>query len=287
MRPTQLNVAEVARLRGNITSSVLPTMFLGSWRRRRYGLSMLFVATTVCAIGFGAWRYVHRVNAAKAEYNTAQGFHWALYGLAEWDAKLGRLPKSVVRDSADTPLSSWRFLVAWSHTTAMQHEADYRRHWNAAPNAQLASNCDVGGAFCIGSEWSGRSCFETNVMAVVGPGTAFDDAVVQTLASLEPDQIVLVEVSQTDVHWMEPGDVDVEEVEELLKAKSGRRIGGNFPQGFHVAFADGEVWFLRADVPYQRLAKFLTKSSAKAHRREAVLEPYMLDIERERKWMLN
>jgi hypothetical protein len=47
-----------------------------------------------------------------------------------------------------------------------------------------------------------------------------------------------------------------------------------------VVFADGQVWFLSADIPLEDVRKFLTIDGAKKHDREQVLGPYALSRSR-------
>ncbi len=49
---------------------------------------------------------------------------------------------------------------------------------------------------------------------------------------------------------------------------------GPVGDGFHVLFADGAVWFLRADVPLAEVKKFFTIEGSKQYDREVVLKPY-------------
>jgi hypothetical protein len=51
---------------------------------------------------------------------------------------------------------------------------------------------------------------------------------------------------------------------------------GYFPGGFHVAFADTEVWFLDNDIPRDLLAKFCTIEGAKELDRDEVLGEWRL-----------
>jgi hypothetical protein len=79
--------------------------------------------------------------------------------------------------------------------------------------------------------------------------------------------ILFVEVAHSGVHWMEPGDITLEGMADSIRE-------GLDGDGFHVAFADGEVWFLSRDVPMANLRPFFTLDGARKHDREDILGPY-------------
>jgi hypothetical protein len=81
--------------------------------------------------------------------------------------------------------------------------------------------------------------------------------------------ILLVEIAHSGIHWMAPGDLSMDAIPESL-------VQGVEGDGFHVFFADGQVWFLSADVPLEEVKKFMTIDSAKNHDREQILGRYAL-----------
>ena len=114
----------------------------------------------------------------------------------------------------------------------------------------------------------------TGFVAVTGEGTAWPPtgtANLQRISLEVPQLIVLVHLWPSDIHWMEPRDLDCD---EFLKSvpKSGSTQPSEKCQA--VLFADGEIWSLREECPLQILAKFFTIEEAKLHDREAVLGPY-------------
>jgi prepilin-type processing-associated H-X9-DG protein len=52
--------------------------------------------------------------------------------------------------------------------------------------------------------------------------------------------------------------------------------GGVDGDGVHVLFADGSVWFLRAEVPAENLVRFFTIAGARQCDRESLLGPWRL-----------
>ena len=124
-----------------------------------------------------------------------------------------------------------------------------------------------------------KYCFfgnaDTNVMAVVGDGTAFDaNKERPAIRDLPKDLILIVEVKNTCVHWMEPGDLAVTEIGNAL-SRNGNGISlGTSDDGYHVGFVDGEVWLLSYRMPPGVLLKFCTPESAERYDRDNVLAEY-------------
>jgi hypothetical protein len=87
------------------------------------------------------------------------------------------------------------------------------------------------------------------------------------LSQLDADTILIVEVRNTGIHWMEPGDLDLRHLPQTIAADTSA-------DSFHVGFADGEVWLLDAKVPVDELRKFLTLEGARQWDRQSCLGPY-------------
>jgi hypothetical protein len=75
---------------------------------------------------------------------------------------------------------------------------------------------------------------------------------------------------------MQPGDFDIRTMPRSINAPDGRGISSRYRYGFHVIFADGEVWGLSHDTPFEELEKFFTIDGAKQHDRDIVLRPYVV-----------
>lgn len=95
------------------------------------------------------------------------------------------------------------------------------------------------------------------------------------LRDCESDMILLVESRNSGINWMEPRDFDIRTMPRTINAQDGSGISGHTKYGFHVLFADGEVWRIKHTIPFEELEKFFTQESAKRHDREKVLGPYV------------
>ena len=118
---------------------------------------------------------------------------------------------------------------------------------------------------------------DTNVMAIVGEGTAFE-TIQKIKNNYEYDfdsiifgecrsAILLIEAVDSGVHWGEPGDFEIETVtkEQLFPGDT---------KGILVGFCNQEVWYIERTVPMETLKHFMTVESSKEHDREKELSPY-------------
>ncbi len=191
----------------------------------------------------------------------------------------GGFPSSSSGSGDRTDMHSWRFTAHTSLTA----------YYGPSPTAPWPEDAE----YAVWDEERTRGMFSargfgisgipnpgghTDFFALYGSGTAF--TVYQKgsgnfLSGVESDAILLVECDR-EVHWIEPGDV---EIESILSSKSTSGLGdleGNYPGCFAVCFADGTVWFLKDSVPASEIRKFLTVESASNHDREEVLKDYVI-----------
>jgi len=141
---------------------------------------------------------------------------------------------------------------------------DYSQPWDSAAN-QYWSKLRVL-PYCWNAEESADR-LETNVLALTGPGTAFDEEHSSLFKDIPGNTVLLLEVAHSGLHWAAPGDIDCLKLADRLTA-------GFDGDGFHVGFADGQVWFLSADVPLSEVEKFFTIEGAQKNDREKILGPY-------------
>jgi hypothetical protein len=120
---------------------------------------------------------------------------------------------------------------------------------------------------------------EANAMAITGPGTAFNDGREPPMSPLQvpPSTILVVESRSTGIPWPSPGDLDIRDMPQTIGAANGKGISSRFAGGFHVLFADSQVWFLSDKIPFATLKNFFTVADAKNHDRERLLGPYVLE----------
>ncbi|MBN2295633.1 MAG: type II secretion system protein [Pirellulales bacterium] len=180
-------------------------------------------------------------------------------------------------DSSGKAIHRWRFqLVPYferlpTYPPAVEVNWDPSVHWDDPMHSRLRK---YPGFFCRFSGVDKTAPSETRTVAITGPGTAFEDGKTYKLEELPNDLIIIVETRNSGFHWMEPGDLDIRTMPRTIDAADGRGIAANIGDRFHVIFADGSVWQLSTDVPFEEIEKFLTIDGAKRYDRDEVLGDY-------------
>jgi hypothetical protein len=244
---------------------------------RRKRRTALIVAILVCAPllwGFGLWREGLRARHSDYYYSvTSQLFHIYL-GLQLYEHRDGHLPPATAPDPATGHPVSWRIEV-FEETLQDLRVGDvfYDREqvWHHSSNLRLQDNSAYYLLFSYSpTTSSGR--FATHYKAITGTGTAFDPERRRSLRDLPGDLVLVVWVANSETHWMEPGDLPIE---ELLTCEDPCEclIG---PLGCGVLFADGARWMLSPRLPFVELRKFFTIEDAAQNDRDKVLAPYRI-----------
>jgi len=257
--------------------------------RLRFGLRAIALGLLGLSCALAGIHYVvrrqqqlYRQQEQLDRDKVAEAMQYALLDLKFYDLRKGRLPAPVQFCRDGRPMCSWRVGLASTNLTRGSLLPDgtpigNRFPWNHPWFPYDSHDPRFGTYYCAGNRLGkGADPLQTTILAVVGKGTAFGQAASHSLRDLDGDTILLIEVSNSGVHWLEPGDLPLKEVSGLLRKESGRRIGGVFADGFHVGFADGQVWYLRRDVPFEAIREFLTVERAGRKQRDELLAPYAL-----------
>lgn len=158
----------------------------------------------------------------------------------------GSFPLAIVADESGTPMHSWRVLLL-PYLDQQELYAKYRfdEPWDGPNNRKLQHELDdlYGAVFQCPTKRDGPRRSTTDYVAVLGPTTFWPDSQPRSLhdfGSSYAKTILLVELRDSNIHWMEPRDITLE---ELLQRLSSQGDGAE-PLG-HVVKAQ---WPWRADV---------------------------------------
>lgn len=213
-------------------------------RMRQFDLKHLLLVVVVCSVVFTLLHFVLRAVAIARRSSGVHNFRIVHLALETYGDVNGHLPAPFSRDKDGQPACSWRFvtMVFWDRG----HFAEMPRpdlSWTAPPNAlwvpmRIDTLCFVP-----------NSC-TTSVAAITGRNTAFDPDRQRTLTELPNDIILIIEVRDLGVHWMQPGDLEMNDLarsSHLPDATS--KLFGTARDCFVVGFADSEVWVLTNTLP--------------------------------------
>jgi hypothetical protein len=152
----------------------------------------------------------------------------------------GSFPPASIADENGKPMHSWRVLIL----PYLGYPEEYGRYrfdepWNSPHNSKMERSAVA--AFRCASRARHHDSPMTDYVLIVGKDTAFPGARMTTLADMQdgPENTILVaEINDSNIHWMEPRDLDAETMSFLVNDKSRPSISAPHPRGPAVAFAD-------------------------------------------------
>ncbi len=168
--------------------------------------------------------------------------------LHNYSRDYGCFPPAYVADKDGRPMHSWRVLILpYMENRTLYKEYNFSEPWDGPNNKKILASRPCWGYTCISDQNANDSSSTcTSYAAVVGPGTAWPGSTSKKPAELAPaDQtIMLVEVTDADIPWTAPRDVDLSRASAMISSK-------HFPDtefffhttraGVNVAMADGSV----------------------------------------------
>ncbi|MFO1096149.1 MAG: DUF1559 domain-containing protein [Planctomycetaceae bacterium] len=155
----------------------------------------------------------------------------------------GRLPPAYIADEHGQPMHSWRvLLLPYLDQQSLYDQYRFDEPWNGPNNSKLAKvipevyQCPNEYGHAEGSHpW-------TSYVAVVGPHTLWPGAEPGQIDDIPDGQhrtLLLVEVHDSGIHWMEPRDLKLDEMNPQINSAGTLGISSVHPGVAHVIFADG------------------------------------------------
>ena len=258
-------------LLGIMVAAVL--LLIGVLVRHAASLSGVIVFV-LCALVFGmclfslllpAVRFAQETTRSEiCRYNLKQ----IAFALHSYHSSGGCFPPAYIAGPDGKPMHSWRVLIL-PHIgeQALYNKYDFAEPWDGPNNSKLAAPMPA--LFrCPGSEDENT----TDYVAVVGPETAWPGAKPATMDDIHDgtrQTIMLVEVANSSINWMEPKDVSFDQVRRTIDPASTPGVSHRHTLGYNyfyhdrpainVGFADGHVDILPLDISPENLASLLTR----------------------------
>lgn len=191
------------------------------------------VAAVVAAVA-ALWKYQVSEHKGAMKGMCSSRIKTLALALQNYRQAYGVFPPAYVASDDGTPMHSWRVLIL----PFLERDDYYRRYdfsqpWNSPENLELArSHPEVGREFQCPADLGGSEGW-TSYVAIVGPDTLWPGS--ESVSPKEPPSptsILLMETTQSGIHWMEPRDLDRDEATRAV-ATPGPHRGWR-----HVAFGD-------------------------------------------------
>jgi len=156
-------------------------------------------------------------------------------------------PPAYIADAEGRPMHSWRVLILpYMEQGQLYEEYRFDEPWDG-PNNKKLHDVIVPYYSCPSQNDPGTS---TNYLAVVGPGTAWPGTESVSFGDMKDgpeNTIVLVEVADSGIHWMEPRDLHLVQMARGINPAQGQGISSHHPGLAMAGFGDGAVRSLSND----------------------------------------
>ena len=171
----------------------------------------------------------------------------------------GQFPPAFIADANGKPMHSWRVLILpYIEEQSLYNSYDFSEPWNGPNNSKLANR--MPGIFCTASESESKTF--TNIVVITGPETAFPGSTSTKMADFVdgPENVImLTEITNSNVPWLQPRDIDAEQCSSLLNDPEMICISSASWRWPYVVFADDiTAYAVRDDIPPEALKALTT-----------------------------
>jgi prepilin-type processing-associated H-X9-DG protein len=161
----------------------------------------------------------------------------------------GVMPPAYIADENGRPMHSWRVLILpYMEGQHIYSQYKFDEPWDGPNNSRLVSLMPPTYACPSNVPASG----ETHYMVITGEHTMFNGGQGTPLASVSAQDgtaNTLLVVEATDgVNWMEPRDLNLDEMSFIINDPAGNAIGSHHPGGANISTADGAVRFISQQI---------------------------------------
>jgi prepilin-type processing-associated H-X9-DG protein len=154
-------------------------------------------------------------------------------------------PPAYVADQDGQPMHSWRVLILPFLDAQPQYQQyNFDEPWNSPGNLVLLDMMpDV---YSCPEDWQGDPA-NTSYVMIVGPDTISDGPTARKITDITDGTaytIMVVEVANSGIGWIEPSDLKAEDVTFAINDGSAAGIRSEHFEGANVLFGDGSVRML-------------------------------------------
>ncbi len=179
--------------------------------------------------------------------------------LMTYDSQYGSLPPAYIADKNGRPMHSWRVLILpFLERKDLYEKYDFSEPWDGPHNSRLLEKCPI--LFrCPSASTENPSA--TNYVAVVGDSTVWPGNRCVRFEDIKDgaaNTIMLVEVADSDINWMEPRDLSFGQAAVGMNVDKRHGISSNHSGIACVAYADGHIMYLPDNISPTLLRAFLT-----------------------------
>jgi len=182
-----------------------------------------------------------------------------------------RFPAAYLADEDGQPAHSWRVTLLGPEFDELYEQYRYDESWDSPRNRDLASGLPVGMSQVY--PWyhcpSDRDCdrYDTSYVMAVGSDAYSPGPAGRTIAEFRAGgsslTIAIAEMSESDIPWMEPRDLDCDTMSYTVNNANGSGIRSEHPGVVNALFADSTVRSLGEDIDPEVLKSLFKVSGPK------------------------
>jgi len=187
-------------------------------------------------------------------------------GMHNYHDAYKEFPAAVLTDEDDRPMRSWRVaILPFIEQAALHDRYDYNEPWDGPHNQELADV--VLEAYRCPSEMDPDST-DTSYLMIAGEGSIGglpnEGVRIAKVTDGTSNTVMVVEVTNSGIHWMEPRDLDMGQMSMQINDPSGSAIRSRHGEGAHVLLADGSVRFLGNEADPETVRALCTRAGGEA-----------------------
>jgi prepilin-type processing-associated H-X9-DG protein len=218
-----------------------------------FGLSCAFAVLTLLGRAVGDAREAARRSQCLGNFSQLE------LALHNYHQSYGSFPPAYIADAAGRPMHSWRVLVLpFMEQGGLYNQYNFAEPWNGPNNRALLGQMPA--IFSCPTRDGVPTSF-TKVVAISGPGTMFPGARPVAFGEITDgpaDTAMIAEVSNMEIPWTAPVDLDVRTMCFTINDPRGPGISSPHPGGAHIGFGDGRTYFVHSGLPTDTLRALTT-----------------------------
>jgi hypothetical protein len=242
----------------NQGDSPRPQRVPGTWRRIWTTLlaGAVFLAVTLSLLWvLLAWA-IHDARQAATDNLSAKNLKMLYVALSYYEHEHGSLLPAIMTDSTGHPVQSWRVLLfPQLNENSLYARIDLDEPWDSPANRALLEMAPE--IYRSPREVKTNETI-ASYFAVVGPHAPWWSTNGKKPSEWgSSDPALVIELTGLDTPWMEPRDMTIEQVLDILRSDVGKGARGGEPSDIMYLSVSGEVRKVKRNVDRETLRKHL------------------------------
>ena len=257
--PDDFDAATVTEQPGRAVTAAEPSA------RPRFGLRSLFIAMmAICVVLAVLVPSIRASRLASLRIHCSNNMKLIALALLNYHDVYKKFPWAITYAADGTAMHSWRVRLGPYLNSEMHFGSyDYRECWNG-PTNRLLKDANQGPAFyrCPSAPTSqNQMC--TNYVMLIDDRPGKPNGPPNRPGSVPPcfddkSAVIVVEIADSDIHWMEPRDVLLSELSMKINDRTKRSLS-SYHGGACIAHVDGSVEILDETTTEERVRELLAQ----------------------------